>query len=43
VSFMSILPVGKELHSVCWMGGWVGPRAGLDMVTKKKYEASAGN
>jgi hypothetical protein len=26
-----------------WVVGWVGPRAGLDAVTKRKILASAGN
>jgi hypothetical protein len=26
-----------------WIGGWVGPRAVLDAVVKKKFQAPAGN
>jgi hypothetical protein len=25
-----------------WIGGWVGPRAGMDAVVKKKFPAAAG-
>jgi hypothetical protein len=25
-----------------WIGGWVGPRAGLDAVVKRKFQAPAG-
>jgi len=27
----------------CWIGGWVGPRAGLDAVARKKFPAPARN
>jgi hypothetical protein len=30
-------------HGTHWIGGWVGPRAGLDSMKKKKYLASAGS
>jgi hypothetical protein len=39
------LPPGKEPPDNHWIGGWVGPRAGLDAVAKRKNPviASAGN
>jgi hypothetical protein len=27
----------------CWIGGWVGPRTGLDTVVKRKFPVPAGN
>jgi hypothetical protein len=30
------LPPGKEPPVTHWTGGWVGPRAGLDAVVKRK-------
>jgi len=30
------LPLGKELPSINWTGGWVGPRASQDMVITTK-------
>jgi hypothetical protein len=33
-----IYPLGIQLK-----GGWVGPRAGLDVVAKRKIPAQAGN
>jgi hypothetical protein len=32
----AILPQKKELLITHWIGGWVGPKAGLDAVEKKK-------
>jgi hypothetical protein len=32
----TLLP-GKEPPGTHWIGGWVGPRAGLDMVEKRKF------
>jgi len=29
--------------STCWLGGWVGLRASLDVVEKRKIPASIGN
>jgi hypothetical protein len=38
------LPSGSELPDTHWIGGWVGPRAGLDAMEKKnKSLASTGN
>jgi hypothetical protein len=34
---------GESAHSTNWIGGWVGPRAGLDNVEKRKLLAPAGN
>jgi hypothetical protein len=31
------LPPGKKAHSTYWIGGWVGTRAGLDDVEKRKF------
>jgi hypothetical protein len=31
------LPPGETAHGTHWIGGWVGPRAGLDDVEKKKF------
>jgi hypothetical protein len=31
---------GKKVHGTYWIGGWVGPRTGLDM--KKKFLPLAG-
>jgi hypothetical protein len=38
VSFTPLLlyPWGKN-HGTHWTGGWVGPRAGLDHVVKRKF------
>jgi len=33
---LAALFLGKEFPSTHWIGGWVGPRAGLDVVAKKK-------
>jgi len=33
---LPILPPGKELPGFRWLGGWVGSRAGLDAVAKRK-------
>jgi hypothetical protein len=33
----SHLTPGKRVLRPNWMGGWVGPRAGLDTVEKGKY------
>jgi hypothetical protein len=30
-------------HGTDWIGGWVGPTAGLDMVEKRKIPATGGN
>jgi len=30
------LPLGKEPPDTHWIGGWVGPRAGLDVMVKRK-------
>jgi hypothetical protein len=30
------LPRGERAPGIPWVGGWVGPRAGLDMVVKRK-------
>jgi hypothetical protein len=32
----AVLPLEKEPASNYWNGGWVGPRAGLDVVAKRK-------
>jgi len=39
------LPPGKESQGTRWIGGWVGPRAGLDAVAKgiNPFIAPAGN
>jgi hypothetical protein len=34
---------GEIATGTHWMGGWVGPRAGLDAVEKRKSFARAGN
>jgi hypothetical protein len=41
VSFMTqpLYPRRKEFH---WTGGWMGPRAGMDMVPKRKALAENG-
>jgi len=26
---------GEKIHGIHWLGGWVGPRTGLDAVAKK--------
>jgi hypothetical protein len=31
------LALGKEPSDTHWIGGWVGPRAGLDDVEKRKF------
>jgi hypothetical protein len=31
------LPPGKKPHVTYWIGGWVGPRASLDDVEKRKF------
>jgi hypothetical protein len=31
------LPSEKEALATNWIGGWVGPRAGLDAVEKRKF------
>jgi hypothetical protein len=36
------LPPGKEPPRTHWIGGWVGPRAGLDDVWKRKFLTLAG-
>jgi hypothetical protein len=44
VSFMFQPPYlwGKNSHiQIHWIGGWVGPLAGSDMVTKRKIPAPA--
>jgi hypothetical protein len=28
---------GEKAHDTHWIGGWVGPRAGLDDVEKRKF------
>jgi hypothetical protein len=30
------LPLGKEPAGIHWIGGWVGPTAGLDTVEKRE-------
>jgi len=30
------LPLGERALDTHWIGGWLGPRAGLDMVVKRK-------
>jgi hypothetical protein len=37
-----VTPRGRAL-GVHWIGGWVGPRAGLDAAEKRKSLAPAGN
>jgi hypothetical protein len=37
---ITLLP-GKEPPSIHWIGGWVGPRAGLDAVWREKFPAPA--
>jgi hypothetical protein len=32
----AVLPSGKDALVTHWLGGWVGPRAGLDAVVKRK-------
>jgi hypothetical protein len=36
VSFTSRSFIPIETHGISWIGGWVGPKAGLDDVEKKK-------
>jgi hypothetical protein len=36
------LPPGKEPPGTHWIGGWVGPRAGLDDVEKKIFLTLSG-
>jgi len=36
------LPPGKELPVTNWIGGCMGPRAGLEAVAKGRIPASAG-
>jgi hypothetical protein len=31
------LPPGERATGTHWIGGWVGPRAGLDAVEKRKF------
>jgi hypothetical protein len=31
------LPPGKEPPGTHWIGGWVGPRAGMDDLEKRKF------
>jgi hypothetical protein len=33
----ALLPLGKEPPPTRWVGGWVGPRAGLEAVAERKY------
>jgi hypothetical protein len=33
---LAALPLGKEQLVSHWIGGWMGPRASLDMVAKRK-------
>jgi hypothetical protein len=33
------LPTGKEHPGILWIGGWVGPRAGLDAVAKRSLSS----
>jgi len=42
---LAALPLGKEQLVSHWIGGWMGPRASLDMVAKRKnpFPAPAGN
>jgi hypothetical protein len=37
------LPLGKEPHSIHYIGGWVSPRAGLDAVERQQSLTPAGN
>jgi hypothetical protein len=32
----AVLPPGERAPNTHWLGGWVGPRAGLDVVEKTK-------
>jgi len=34
---------GETARSTNWIGGWVGPRAGLNAVMKRKIHAPTGN
>jgi len=36
-------PPGKESPGAHWIGGWVGPTAGLDMLASRKIPASERN
>jgi len=42
---VTTLPPGKEPPSIHWIGGWVGPRASLDAMTKRQNPTivTAGN
>jgi hypothetical protein len=37
------LPLGKRATGTHWIGGWMGPRVGLDEVEKRKKSCTAGN
>jgi len=39
---LAALPQGKELLGTHWIGGWVGPRSGLDTVVKRYFPPPAG-
>lgn len=34
---------GVKSPMYCWLGGWMGPRIGLDAVLKRKFTAPAVN
>jgi len=33
---LATLPLGERIPDTHWVGGWVGPRTGLDVVAKKE-------
>jgi hypothetical protein len=37
------LPPEKKDTGIHWIGGWVGPRVGLDAMAKRKIPAPNGN
>jgi hypothetical protein len=36
VGVVSFMPLGKEFPGTHWIGSWVGPRASLDDMEKRK-------
>jgi len=40
---LAYLPPGKKAFGIHWLGDWVGPRAGLDMLAKREVSAPAKN
>jgi hypothetical protein len=39
---LATLPLGERAPSTHWIGGWVGPRFGMDAVEERKF-CTAGN